>query len=57
MARLHRTYRPSARQALIFPSHDLHEALRVTSGRKYAFVFFLCDAAYVTEDAYLAEGV
>ena len=54
---LGRTYRPSAGQALLFPSHYLHEASPVTSGRKFVFVFFLCDAAYITDDAYLTEGV
>ncbi|MBV8748288.1 MAG: 2OG-Fe(II) oxygenase [Candidatus Eremiobacteraeota bacterium] len=53
---LQQTYRPATGQALLFPSYYLHEARPVTAGRKYVFVFFLCDATWITEDAYLAEG-
>lgn len=50
------TFRPKAGQALIFPSHYLHRANRVTSGRKYNMVFFLCDPLYLTADAWLSSG-
>ena len=39
---LGRTYRPSAGQALLYPSHYMHEGRPVTSGRRYVVVFFLC---------------
>ena len=50
------TFKPSAGQALIFPSHYLHKANPVTSGRKYGIVFFLCDPLYLTADAWLSSG-
>ena len=44
-----RTYRPNAGQALLFPSHYLHSGEKVSTGRKYVLVSFLCDprAAYL----------
>jgi hypothetical protein len=50
------TFKPAAGQALIFPSHYLHRATPVTSGRKYGIVFFLCDPLYLTPDAWLSSG-
>jgi hypothetical protein len=50
------TFKPSAGQALIFPSQYLHRANPVTSGRKYGIVFFLCDPLYLTADAWLSSG-
>jgi len=42
---LDRTYKLSAGQALMFPSHYLHQGEPVESGTKYALVGFLCDLA------------
>lgn len=36
------TYRPSAGQALLYPSHYRHEGLPTSAGRRYIIVFFLC---------------
>lgn len=39
------TYKLSAGQALVFPSHYLHQGERVESGTKYVLVGFLCELA------------
>lgn len=40
-----RTYRPPAGGAVVFSSSLLHEATRVTAGRRYAFLTFFYDEA------------
>jgi predicted 2-oxoglutarate/Fe(II)-dependent dioxygenase YbiX len=40
-----RTYRPPAGGAVVFSSSLLHEATRVTAGRRYAFLTFFFDEA------------
>jgi predicted 2-oxoglutarate/Fe(II)-dependent dioxygenase YbiX len=51
-----RTYKPSAGQGLVFPSHYLHGADPVESGTKYVIVGFLCDKAQLANGAVPSPG-
>lgn len=51
-----KTYRPPAGGAVVFSCSLLHEALRVTEGRRYAFLpFFYDEAGQAIRDAYEAR--
>ena len=51
-----RTYRPPPGGAVVFSCALLHEATRVTAGRRYAFLpFFYDEAGQAVRDAYFAR--